>query len=288
MMNLLLASSNPLEHVQVHRISALSGDTLEINNHIVMQVAATVFCLMLIVSAFKSIRQARTQDDLESMVPKGGGNLFEAICSYLRDHVARPALEQHTDRFIPYIWSVFFFILFCNLFGLIPIDALPGLLSYKTHIGGTATGNFLVTTTLAICTLLMMVINGLRLGGKQYLAHFCPGPLWLAPLLVPVEIIGLFAKIFALAVRLFANMMAGHVLLAVLIGFATAVSGLGGWMIAVPSILGAAAITLLELFVAFLQAFIFTFLTCLFLGQSVVFHHEEHEHAEGAHKLTAD
>jgi hypothetical protein len=90
---------------------------------------------------------------------------------------------------------------------------------FGIHLGGTATGNIWVTATLAIITMFMMIINGLRIGGKSYIAHFCPGPLWLAPLLVPVEIIGLIAKVFALAVRLFANMIAGHILLAVLLSF---------------------------------------------------------------------
>jgi F-type H+-transporting ATPase subunit a len=198
----------------------------------------------------------------------------------LRNEVARPTLGEYTDRFIPYIWTVFFFILFMNLLGLVPFDAalsfIPVVRDNHLHIGGTATGNFKVTCTLAACTLILVVINGLRLGGKHYLAHFCPGPIWLAPLLVPVEIIGLGAKIVALAIRLFANMMAGHILLAVLIGFAT------GFLIGVPALLGAVAINCLELFVAFLQAFIFTFLTTLFLSQAVVFHHDEHghEHAE--------
>jgi F-type H+-transporting ATPase subunit a len=163
---------------------------------------------------------------------------------------------------------------------------------FGAHIGGTATGNIWVTATLALMTMGMMVVNGLRLGGKHYLAHFCPGPLWLAPLLVIVEIIGLVAKIFALAVRLFANMIAGHILLAVLLGFilsaAAAMGAGGGFGIAVPVVLGSVAINLLELFVAFLQAFIFTFLTTLFIGQSVVFHHDDHGHEgheghEGAH-----
>ena len=158
---------------------------------------------------------------------------------------------------------------------------------FGTHIGGTATGNIFVTATLAIMTLMMMVVNGLRLGGKQYLAHFCPGPIALILLLVPVEIIGLFAKTFALAVRLFANMMAGHVLLAVLLSFiltAWASLGAGGGLaIALPVVVGSVAITLLELFVAFLQAFIFTFLTTLFIGMSVVFHHDDHHEEAHAH-----
>jgi F-type H+-transporting ATPase subunit a len=130
----------------------------------------------------------------------------------------------------------------------------------------------------------MMVLNGIRIGGKDYLAHFCPGPLWLAPILVPVELLGLLAKTFALAVRLFANMVAGHTLLAVLLGFILS-AGVGagaavGFAVAVPVVLGSVAITMLEIFVAFLQAFIFTFLTTLFIGMSIVFHDEDpHEEA---------
>ena len=108
----------------------------------------------------------------------------------------------------------------------------------------------------------------------------------MAPLLVPVEIIGLIAKVFALAVRLFANMIAGHILLAVLLSFimsAGAKSAALGLGIAVPVVLGSAAINLLELFVAFLQAFIFTFLTTLFIGMSVVLHHDDHHEEAAAH-----
>ena len=211
--------------------------------------------------------------------------MLEAVCDYLRKEVAEPTLGEHTDRFIKYIWSVFFFVLTVNLLGLLPIPAVSSL--FDLHLGGTATGNIWVTATLAMITMVMMVINGLRIGGKDYLAHFCPGPLWLAPLLVPVEIIGLFAKIFALAVRLFANMIAGHILLAVLLSFilsAGAASAAMGFGIAVPVVLASVAITLLELFVAFLQAFIFTFLTTLFIGMSIVFHHDDHaDHQPAAH-----
>lgn len=279
MMNFMLAASDPLTHVLSHPLITLEDGTVVLDNHIVMQVTATVLLLVLIISAFRS-RANAGGSDVEAMVPKGSANFFEAICNYLRNEVARPALQQYTDRFIPYIWSVFFFVLFCNMLGMIPIDAFLGLfMAHPPHIGGTPTGNIKVTATLAIFTMLMMVVNGLRLGGKHYLAHFCPGPLWLAPLLVPVEIVGLFAKIFALTVRLFANMMAGHILLATLIGFATVMSGVIGIGIAIPAILGAVAISMLEIFVALLQAFIFTFLTALFLGQSIVFHHDDGGHA---------
>ncbi len=279
MMNFMLAASDPLTHVLSHPLVTLENGTVLLDNHIVMQVVATVLTLGLIISAFRS-RAHAGGSEVEAMVPKGSANFFEAICNYLRNEVARPALQQYTDRFIPYIWSVFFFILFCNLLGMIPIDAFLGLfMAHPPHIGGTPTGNIKVTGTLAVFTMILMVFNGLRLGGKHYLAHFCPGPLWLAPLLVPVELAGLVARIFALTVRLFANMMAGHILLATLIGFATVMSGVIGIGIAIPAILGAVAISMLEIFVALLQAFIFTFLTTLFLGQSIVFHHDDSGHA---------
>jgi len=174
-------------------------------------------------------------------------------------------------------------VLFINVLGLLPIEPWTKMILGTHHgIGGAATGNIWVTATLALVTLCMVVVNGLRFGGTAYLAHFCPGPLWLAPILIPVEIIGLVAKIFALAVRLFANMVAGHVLLAVLLSFigmaAGALGNFGGLVIAVLVVGASVAFNFLELFVAFLQAFIFTFLTTLFIGMAVMVHHEEEAH----------
>jgi len=286
----LLASGSPLDHVVQHPLFSMDAPTIPmlipegqltlLSDQIVMMIIAGLL-LMLVFPVL--IRKRRGTDELGRMVPTGFANFVEAICHYLREEVVRPNLLEHTDRFIKYIWSVFFFVLTINLLGLLPVAQISAL--FGVHIGGTATANIFVTATLAILTMFMMVFNGLRLGGKRYLAHFCPGPLLLAPLLVPVEIIGLFAKIFALAVRLFANMMAGHILLAVLLSFilsaGQSMGTVGGLAIAVPVVLGSAAISLLELFVAFLQAFIFTFLTTLFIGMSVVFHHDDHE--EGAH-----
>jgi F-type H+-transporting ATPase subunit a len=293
---MMMAEGSPLEHVAQHPLVQRAADpsfltpagkiTL-LSDQIVMMILAGLLLILLVPVL---VKRRRAKDGVGSMVPTGFANFFEAICEYLRKEVAQPTLGEHTDRFIGYIWSVFFFILTVNLLGLLPFAAVSSL--FGAHIGGTATGNIWVTATLALMTMGMMVVNGLRLGGKHYLAHFCPGPLWLAPLLVIVEIIGLVAKIFALAVRLFANMIAGHILLAVLLGFilsaAAAMGAGGGFGIAVPVVLGSVAINLLELFVAFLQAFIFTFLTTLFIGQSVVFHHDDHGHEgheghEGAH-----
>jgi F-type H+-transporting ATPase subunit a len=290
---LMMMAADPLEHVVRHPIIQRPADlgvltpegriTL-LDNHIAMIILAG-----LLISLFLPlwVRRRRGADAVGNLVPAGTGNAIEAICVYLREEIARPNLQEHTDRFIKYIWTIFFFILTINLLGLLPIASVAPL--FGSHVGGTATGNIWVTAALAILTFILMVVNGIRFGGRHYFAHFCPGPLWLAPLLIPVEIIGLLAKIFALTVRLFANMVAGHVLLAVLLSFILGVgSSMGagaGFAVAVPSVLGSVAVTLLEIFVAFLQAFIFTFLTTLFIGQSVVFHHDEHGHhgEAGAH-----
>jgi F-type H+-transporting ATPase subunit a len=281
---------SPLEHVVQHPLIEVpahfgpltpNGTITVFSDQIAMVALAG---LLLIVFVPMLVKRRLGRSGVDAMVPAGPANMLEAVCEYLRKEVAEPALGEHTDRFIKYIWSVFFFVLTVNILGLLPIPPIANL--FGTHLGGTATGNIWMTATLALITMGMMVINGLRIGGKSYLAHFCPGPLWMAPLLVPVEIIGLIAKVFALAVRLFANMIAGHILLAVLLSFimvAGAKSTGLGLGIGVLVVAGSVAINFLELFVAFLQAFIFTFLTTLFIGMSVVFHHDDHEagHHEG-------
>lgn len=301
-MGMILAAGNPLSHVVDHALYSVPHDLSESFGPIggmltpkgqitVMsaQISMLITAAVLLVLFFPvAVRKRRGEGEIDGQVPTGWANFIETVCQYLRKEVAEPSLGEYTDRFIKYIWSVFFFILTVNLLGLLPIPAITPL--FGTHLGGTATGNIFMTGAMAVLTMLMMVVNGLRLGGTHYLAHFCPGPLWLAPLLVPVELIGLVAKIFALSIRLFANMMAGHILLAVLVGFilsaGTAMGTMGGLAIALPVVLGSTAITLLEVFVAFLQAFIFTFLTTLFIGMSVVFHHEDHGdgHGHGEHE----
>ena len=285
---------SPLEHVVQHplievpaHLGPLTPDgKITIFSDQIAMIALAGLLLVALVPML--VRRRRGRSGVDALVPTGAANGLEAVCEYLRKEVAEPALHEHTDRFIKYIWSVFFFVLTVNILGLLPIPAVSGLLG--THLGGTATGNIWMTATLAIVTMVMMVINGLRLGGKAYLAHFCPGPIWMAPLLVPVEIIGLIAKVFALAVRLFANMIAGHILLAVLLSFIMAAGakstglGLGVGLLVVS---GSVAINLLELFVAFLQAFIFTFLTTLFIGMSVVLHHDDHHAGHEGHEAAA-
>lgn len=286
-----MAADNPLSHVVQHPLAQIDADLgfltpghkiTVLSDQILMMIVAGLLLTALVPVL---VRRRAGSDAIGRLVPTGWANFFEVVCQYLRKEVAEPVLGRHTDRFIAYVWSAFFFVLTVNLLGLLPIAPLSAFAG--THLGGTATGNIWVTATLAVLTLVLMVINGLRFGGIDYVKHFCPGPIALAPLLVPVEIIGLVAKTFALAVRLFANMMAGHILLGVLVGLilsaGTTLGTGGGLGIAILVVAGAVAISLLEVFVAFLQAFIFSFLTALFIGMSVNVHHEHHDAAEAHH-----
>lgn len=191
-------------------------------------------------------------------------NMLETVVIYIRDEVARPNFGPKTDKYLPYILTVFFFILFCNLFGLIPF-------------GATATANISVTATLAIFTFVITQVAG----SKDYWRHIFnpPGiPWFVKPILVPIEVVGLFIKPFALAIRLFANMTAGHLIILNLIGLIFAIRVLfgdaAGWGTAVPSVLLTLFIYGLELLVAFIQAYVFTILSALFIGMATA----EHEH----------
>ena len=177
---------SPLEHIVQHpliersaRVTPLTpnGTITLFSDQIAMIALAGVLLVALVPMM---VRRRRSAAGVEAMVPAGSANMIEAICEYLRKEVAEPVLHEHTDRFIKYIWSVFFFVLTVNILGLLPIPVVSNL--FGTHLGGTATGNIWMTATLAVITMFMMVVNGLRIGGKAYLAHFCPGPLWLAPL----------------------------------------------------------------------------------------------------------
>jgi F-type H+-transporting ATPase subunit a len=287
----LAAAINPIQHVVQHRLIwfdlpckvAFFDSFTVLSNQIIMQIIAAVLVLLLLP---RFLRMRSGTDEIGRFVARGPGNLIEYGCEMLRDYVARPALGPYTDQFVPYIWSAFYFILFCNILGLIPLADWTRPL-YPGALGGTSTGNIMVTAALAITTLGMIVVNGLRLHGFDYVKHFFMGPPLLAPMIAVLEVIGLIAKTFALAMRLFANMIAGHILLAVLIAFVgmafTGIGVAGGLVVAIPVVLGSVAIYFLELFVAVLQAFIFTFLSAMFIGQAVVLHATHEEHATEAH-----
>lgn len=216
-------------------------------------------------------------------------SLIEVICVYLRDELCRPLLGSRTDKLMPFLWSLFFFILVNNFLGLIPFLDLVSLFDphgihdeHRSFIGGTATQSIYVTGALAVCAALFINIQGIKeLGVVEYLKHLTGGvPLQpafypIAGLVFIIEIASTFIKPIALAIRLFANMTAGHVLLAQLFIFTGA-----GIVAFLPATVGGFAVYLLEIFVAFLQAFIFMFLTAVFT--SLLAHHDEHEEEHDA------
>ena len=192
--------------------------------------------------------------------------MMEAMLLFIRDEVARPSIgKEDADRFVPFLWTIFFFVLGCNLLGLVPW-------------AGSATGALATTGALALCTFSVVVGAGMsRLGAVGFWKAQVPHmdlpfvlAIFLIPMIFAIEILGLLIKHFVLAVRLLANMMAGHLVLAVLLAFIAASAGHIAWYgIAPASVLGATALNLLELFVAFLQAYIFAFLSALFIGMAV-------------------
>src|SRR5438067_3077784 len=150
MMPILLAA-DPIEHVLPHHLFWLGP--IGVTNQMVMAVVAAVLMLLIFPTLF---RRAQTE------APRGARNFFEAILEFLRVEVFRPALKEHTDRFLPYLWTLFFFILFCNLLGQIPIGELVTLFTRReSHAGGTATGAISTTFALAVCTFFFIHLNGI-------------------------------------------------------------------------------------------------------------------------------
>jgi F-type H+-transporting ATPase subunit a len=210
----------------------------------------------------------------EGQAPSGVQGFFEPLFTFIRDEVSIPMIgEKHYERFQPFIMTLFFFILFCNLFGLLPI--FPG--------SANVTGNIAVTMALAFLTLLVVNFSG----NKHYWEHifWMPGiPAWVKIILTPVEILGLFIKPFSLMIRLFANITAGHIIILSLIGlvfiFGDSGANVGGGILgAVVGGAFTAFMNLIELLVAFLQAFIFAILTASYIGAAVEDHHHEDETA---------
>ena len=228
--------------------------------HVVwMMIAALTVCGLLIFAANATKRQTRTVGHA-----KGFAGGIEAMVLYIRNEVIIPNVGHHGNGFVPFLLTLFFFILFCNLWGIFPW-------------GSTATGNIAVTATLALMTFFVVEAAGIRAQGLGYLGTIF---YWnkdvnivlrvlLFLILSPIEFIGKLTKPFALMIRLFANMTAGHIVVLALIGMIFSFKSLASGA----PFLMAVAINVLELFVAFLQAFIFTILTSVFIGQIREAHH---------------
>lgn len=212
-----------------------------------------VLILLLFLGTSKSYKK-------NNGIPKGIAGFTEPVILFIRDEVAIPNIGiKNTAKFLPLLLTIFFFIWINNLLGLIPL--FPG--------GANVTGNIAVTMVLALITLVTVNLNG----NKNYWGHIFkpPGvPVWLLPIMIPVEFLGILTKPFALMMRLFANITAGHIMILSLISLVFMFKSVA---IAPASVALALFVSVLELLVAALQAYIFTVLTALFIGMAV---HEEH------------
>lgn len=231
-------------------------------------VVSIFLVVILLLLVFTSI--ARSYRQRTGKAPHGLQSLVEPIILFVRDDVAKGAIgEKKYARFMPFLLTVFFVILFANLMGLVPF--FPG--------GANVTGNIAVTFALALITFLVVTFNG----NKHYWRHIVamPGvPVWVLIILTPVEILGMFLKPFVLMIRLFANIAAGHIIVMSffsLIFVFGAASAVGGYGVSVVSLLFTIFMFFLELLVAFIQAYVFTFLAALYIGGAV---EESHEHKE--------
>jgi F-type H+-transporting ATPase subunit a len=223
--------------------------------HVVMMFVAAFLCCLVLISAAR----AQGRHTARGQAPGGLSGTIEATVLYVRNEVILPAVGPHGEGFVPYLLTVFFFILFLNMLGLVPY-------------GSTATGNVSVTGMLAIIAFVVIEIAGIRALGKNYIntIFYWPHdmPVWgrflMTLIMTPVEILGKFTKPFALTIRLFANMTAGHVMVLALVSI---IFTFGSFLVGVLPLVMAVAIMALELFVAFLQAYVFTLLVASFIGQ---------------------
>jgi len=258
----------PSQSAPIFTISVGGWDVI-VSNHMLVVTAAALLLLACIPVATRPRRTRPGGGSRSRMVPAGLANLIESICVFLREEVARPVMREHTDRYIGFVWTVFFFVLSLNLLGMIPSEKIIALLTGReNHFGGPATANIYVTGGLAAVTFLMTNIYGIRQQGfGHYIINFAPqAPWWIMPLLYFLEIITAFVRPFTLAVRLFANIIAGHILVATFLGLILVFKN---YCAAVASVSAVVAVSFLELLVAFIQAFIFTFLSTLYIGFSV-------------------
>ena len=229
-------------------------------------VVQMILALALLVWLLVSVARRYAKGTGITTAPKGMQNVIEPLVTFIRDEVARPNLGHKYKKYMPYLLTVFFFILINNVIGLIP---------------GTAnvTGNIAFTLVLGLISFLVILIST----NKHYWAHIFnpPVPGGVKPIMIPVEVLGIFTKPIALIVRLFANMIAGHIIIICLISLIFIFGNLStavGWGFSPISIAFTVFIYFIEILVAFLQAYIFTNLTAVFIGQAFEGSHDDTDH----------
>ncbi len=256
-------SSSQIEHGQTYDGLKLEHEHLVDESgaavtdlSITKNVASLLLSVVLMMVVFFSIAGAYKKN--HGKAPNGAQSFFEPLIVYIRDEVAKKAIGPKYERYVPYLLTIFFFIWFNNLLGL-----MPG--------GANLTGNIAVTLTLATLTLIITLASS----NKYYWSHifWTPGvPLWLRPIMLPVELIGVITKPFSLMIRLFANITAGHIIILSLISLIFIFKSVA---VAPVTVAFGIFMNFMELFVALLQAYIFTLLTAMYIGGAVEEHHDD-------------
>ena len=277
--------SNSDQAHPILQLPSIFGIDMSVTKHVMMLwIVATVVSLSIIVPIRKFLRQTTYN-------PSTASSAIEAIVQFIRDSIVAPNVgPKWVNTWTPLILTFFFFILFANGIGMIPIFDFLGVtnkfvhsnfIDSLTHGGATATGNFHVTAALASITFFAIIIAGSRAHGfinhwKNLVPHGLAWPVYI--ILIPIELMGMIVKPFALTMRLAANMTGGHIAILALLSlmaifadkFQSTVAGIGAALISVPM---ATAISGLEIIVVLVQAYVFTLLTAVFIGMAINVHH---------------
>jgi F-type H+-transporting ATPase subunit a len=259
-----------LEHEHIYKIGA--DGKADKNSHVLdfsitKNVASMLLSAVLLLVIFLSVAKGFNKN--KGKAPSGIQSFVEPIIIFIRDEVVKPSIGHGYEKYLPYMLTLFFFIWINNLLGL-----LPG--------GANLTGNIAITLVLAIITFLIVHFNA----NKHYFLHLVKPtgvPAALLPLLVPVEIVGVFMKPISLMIRLFANITAGHIIILSLLGLIFMAKSLGsattGWAVSPLIVFFSLFMNVIELLVAFLQAFIFTLLSSMYIGSAIEDNHDaDHGH----------
>lgn len=240
-----------MHHVHDHVLFPLRiwGMDLSITKHVLMLWIAAGFLMLFLPLSSRS----------KKLVPHGPANFVEWSIFFLKENIFDPFLGDKQNKYAPYLLTAFYFIITCNLLGLFPFAA-------------TATGNIAVTSALAISTFFMVQFYSIRQHGiKGYFSIYLPSglPTWLKPVIILVEIVGMLTKHFALAIRLFANMFAGHLVIFSILGL---IFLFKNYLVAPMPVGMIIFLSLLEVLISLIQAFIFTILSAVFIGMSTSHH----------------
>jgi len=245
----LAAAFDPMKQFEIKRFVELNffGLDASFTNSSLMMVIGVALVSVFLIGSMRG--RALVPDRMQSMAELS----YEFVANMVRENAGSEGM-----KYFPFIFTLFFYILVMNMLGMVPY-------------GFTVTSHIIVTVALALVVFIGVTVIGILKNGTKFIGLFVPSgvPIWLLPLLVPIEILSYLVRPFSLSVRLFANMMAGHTMLKVFAGFVVAMGFVGGWA----PLLFMVAFTGLEVLIAFLQAFVFAVLSCIYLNDALHPHH---------------